>query len=362
MNTNRSYSYAADIMRATAGIAVVTIHIVTEFVNYPAIFMTPSWWFANSIDSSIRAAVPIFIMLSGYLLLDTSRTYSLIEFIKKRVLRIGIPLVFWPILYYVWKLFSTTTEFTLVRFLNDFVSLSMYYHLYFLYVIAGLYLITPLLRSYLHSATRDVQTYILVLTGVFSLLLTLSKYFLSVGPNMGNIFLIFIPYVFYYLAGDYLRNSTVTRKQWKLLGLFYGIVTLITAVLTLWHMQYVHWDSQMSLSKANYNRYFYDYFSITIIPLSLTAFILLKNVADVFPVVANSHVKKIVLLLSKTAFGIYLIHPFLLDAGNKYFLLQLNTLAPLWIIIIFKTCIIFLTAYVLVSLGRRTPILKLLFE
>ena len=90
MEEQKKYFYSADIIRAIAIILVVIIHISSELVNTPRIFLTPDWWFANFIDSLARVAVPLFIMLSGFLILHPGKSYSAITFLKKRLGKIGL--------------------------------------------------------------------------------------------------------------------------------------------------------------------------------------------------------------------------------------------------------------------------------
>ena len=106
MKEEKKYFYPADLIRAVAIIGVVTIHVFTEVVNGPKVFQTPFWWFANFVDSAARVAVPLFVMLSGYLLLHGEKKYSALEFLKRRLSKIGIPLLIWPLLFYAWKLYS----------------------------------------------------------------------------------------------------------------------------------------------------------------------------------------------------------------------------------------------------------------
>src|SRR5438045_2090900 len=102
--SENSYNLSADLIRVVAGFMVVAIHISTIFVNYGPLFKTPDWWVANFLDSASRVAVPLFVMLSGMLLLN-DKQYSTKEFFSKRLKRVAIPMAAWVTIFYLWKIF-----------------------------------------------------------------------------------------------------------------------------------------------------------------------------------------------------------------------------------------------------------------
>ena len=66
------YLYA-DILRVSAIVGVVFLHVAAQIIYQFNTVGRGWWWTANVIDSCTRWAVPIFIMLSGMLLLDPSK-------------------------------------------------------------------------------------------------------------------------------------------------------------------------------------------------------------------------------------------------------------------------------------------------
>ena len=85
--------------RAIAIVAVVAIHSLGTVVEQNFSGMGPDWWLANAVDSASRWSVPVFIMISGALALDPNRGSKPRKFLSKRIWRIGIPLVFWTVVY-----------------------------------------------------------------------------------------------------------------------------------------------------------------------------------------------------------------------------------------------------------------------
>ena len=93
-----------DLIRTFAIVLVIVLHASTETVT---VFnqMSPEgvtlWWTTNIYDSLARPAVPLFIMLSGMLLLQPAKlNESLGVFFKKRLNRIALPSCFWGSAYF----------------------------------------------------------------------------------------------------------------------------------------------------------------------------------------------------------------------------------------------------------------------
>ena len=65
-----------DYLRVIAIIAVITIHSTTSFyARFGEIGML-DWWLANLLNSASRFAIPLFVMISGALLLGRDITIS----------------------------------------------------------------------------------------------------------------------------------------------------------------------------------------------------------------------------------------------------------------------------------------------
>ena len=84
-------------LRIIASFAVIVLHVSSPIVvNYSNSSLS-SWFASNFFDSISRFCVPIFVMISGVLLLGKSEEIHV--FIQKRVKRILLPLMFWTFVY-----------------------------------------------------------------------------------------------------------------------------------------------------------------------------------------------------------------------------------------------------------------------
>lgn len=98
----RNRSVYADILRVGALIGVVFLHSAAPPM-YLFNSIDPSWWWiANIIDAGTRWSVPIFLMLSGMLLLDTKYDEPMSLFFKKRFNKVILPFLVWSVIYSFW--------------------------------------------------------------------------------------------------------------------------------------------------------------------------------------------------------------------------------------------------------------------
>lgn len=81
-----------DWLRVLATIAVVTIHVSAGYVSVLDANNASRWMAGNLFESISRASVPIFVMISGALLLKGTKDISVGEFLQKRASKVIIPL------------------------------------------------------------------------------------------------------------------------------------------------------------------------------------------------------------------------------------------------------------------------------
>lgn len=213
----------ADLIRIIAIFAVIAIHVDT-FGSYWNVIPWIDWWAAHIYSAIISFAVPILFILSGYLLLDKQEDDWI--FFSKRFSKVVIPLFAWSMIYTIfahnYDIFSIFT----VEFVQRFLANDIFYHLYFLYFIIGLYLITPLLRRILtHASMYDVW-YFLILWFIFTPVKQLIGFFgynigIPVEAATGNIGL--------YLTGYAIKKTRITNRVKYLLWI--TIATVLTVMI-----------------------------------------------------------------------------------------------------------------------------------
>lgn len=302
---------------------VVLLHASIEPI--PAIVTPDSsavlvqWWSVNIYDSFARPCVPLFVMLSGALLLQPSKTDEPLRvFFKKRVSRIALPFFFWMGAYFAWDIFVNNQPLTTQTLVEGLLG-GPYIHFWFFYMLIGLYLVTPLVRVFVAHASRRLLRYFFVLwlTGV-SVVPLLN---LLVGHNLNiNVFLI-TGYIGYFLLGLYLIDTQVNKK------------VLVACVLAgfAWTALGTYWITATVGGSLQF--FFYDYFSLGVILSSVALFLLLISVN--YNKIKNKHPKldRLIHYISINSLAIYLFHFMVLETlENGYlwgFRISMATLSPI---------------------------------
>ena len=132
------------------------------------------WWSQTIYQSFVILGVPLFVMLSGVLLLHPSKVNEPIGvFLKKRFSRIGLGFLFWSVIYFAWSYYVNHTALTVEYVIQSFLSGGAYYQFWFIYLIMGMYIITPVLRIVVAYADRRLLRYLIILWFIAATLIPL---------------------------------------------------------------------------------------------------------------------------------------------------------------------------------------------
>ena len=279
-------------------VAVITLHVSGDFLLDSDIGSS-NWWLRNFFESATRWCVPVFVMISGALLLDPHKQESTKVFYQKRLQRIGIPLVFWSLLFLSWTalrqwLVGGSVDFSVL--LKNLLSGEPYYHLWYLYMLVFLYLFSPLLIAIVKRSNREQLVFITFIMFVLAALNTLIDTIFATNTDLFVFwFLSFIPY---YVAGYLIRTDDNNYRLSSLLSVLIGSIaaTVLACFIGAYFFNLGVWQ------------YFYKYLSVTMIPMSISIMYLFKKIDYVL--ISKVIDKKVVSLV----FGIYLIHPFYIDS------------------------------------------------
>jgi surface polysaccharide O-acyltransferase-like enzyme len=336
-----------DLMRAIAICMVLGIHVASAYVYSGELFASRPWLSANWFMGFLRPAVPIFLMLSGALLLQPSKAAEPIKtFYQKRVTRVLWPFLIWSAVFIGWRIFFLKETITLGDALNAFFQGNVYVHLWFMYVLLALYVVTPLLRQYIKGATQQNLSYALAVWFVASSLMPLLK------SNWGFEFnLVYhLPvtgYIGFYLGGYYLNQISLPKQIYRLLPAIYCILALLTGATTM----------QLSQASGKLVDSFYGYTMPNTVVMAICLFLWLKELPYTNWAKQHQWGKFAINLVSKNSFGIYLIHLIFIDLFQSTYLgFQLNRL-PItpWVTIPVFSLILLLLSILLLEAIARLP-------
>lgn len=192
-----------DLLKFLAVFGVIGIHVSSAALNVNPLFSF-NWYQGVFFESIFRFAIILFIMASGYLLL---RKQQPIEVIPKRIKRILLPFIFWLIVYAIIKIIFKQSlgpnwqildvfKYIFKGFLDPtIISVQFWY----VYMILGLYILSPLLSRWIQNAPMREIEYILIVWAILSIF-----QFFNIDSILFDYFRYFTGAIGYFILGYYL--------------------------------------------------------------------------------------------------------------------------------------------------------------
>jgi surface polysaccharide O-acyltransferase-like enzyme len=213
-----------DFARIIAVFAVVLLHVSARVVVANPDVHSLAWWTGNIADVLSRWCVPVFVMISGALLLSPSADVTPIAFYKRRASRLFPVIAFWTLVYIVFRRYIDST-FSLSDAGKSIIKGTPYYHLWYLYMLIGLYFITPFLRQ-LVSVISTNSLRLLIIGSLAIAALDSAPAFSS-----ATFLPLFLPFIGYFLAGYHLSTIS-SAPRLPLLGSIALACGLLAAIGT----------------------------------------------------------------------------------------------------------------------------------
>lgn len=287
--TTRQSNY--DCLRVLSTVAVIFIH--ANWQSFKDVYAEPSLsitWIAMSLINIVtRFSVPAFVMLSGAFNLSNASNVNPAAFYKKSLKKIFLPTALLAAFLVCYKIVFNLLDG--VTFYDGIIGILWggFYNLWYIYMLAGLYLLTPLLIKIRQSVSwKQYKT-----LSVVMLLWAIGSQATSteiVAYSIGVVF----AFLGYYLVGDVLKVEETIRKtsQGKILLAFIsGVCVILTFI---W--RYLGHNYYISNSYINF-------FSPTIVIYSLCTFMFLSR----------TRVNSIWSRFAGITLEIYLVHTLMLE-------------------------------------------------
>ncbi len=302
-----------DATRALAIFMVLIVHACEFFYIGDRQFSANETFWAGFIDSALRVAVPIFVMISAYLLVPAKE--SMETFYKNRLPKILIPFLIWSIAYAVlpalWGAFpkdQIATKLLRIPYMfNDG-------HLWYIYMFVGIILFLPIISPWIRSATKR-QLQIFLALWFISSFHHYIRFFADTNEwisifgeckwNEFSTFWNFSGYVGYVVLTYYIKEHiNWNRSKSLLIGSLCFLIGW--AVAFFWFRNYY----------ATGDLYVYEiawrYCTANVILASFGLFVIMKSIGG-----ACNNI--VVREIAKASYGIYLCHIFVLNIIHNYF-------------------------------------------
>jgi surface polysaccharide O-acyltransferase-like enzyme len=336
----------ADLIRVAAIFLVVVIHVSGQLTNSWGKIQTEQWILADIYGGIARIAVPLFFMISGYLLLPRSESLSV--FYTKRMTRILIPFVAWSLIYLGWYCGNHPNICTPSLIWDLLLVQGTYYHLWFLYSLISIYLILPVLRLMVRPDTdKRILWYLIVLWLIFQPVLTIAHKFWNFSIKLNAP--LATGFVCYFVLGYLLGEITLTRARVILSTVIWVIATAVTIIGTY----------LFTRNSDQFDGFFYDFVSLNVIPASSAGFLLLRWISEGKPF-TSPNVHAMLRTGATSSFGIYLIHIMVIEVLSGWIpFLHINSFMgnAIWSVPL-VSMVVFILSFLIVRILQKIPILK----
>jgi len=326
-------------------IRIIAIYLVIHLHTFAIV--NDSGMLSAFIQKLDVLSVPLFVMLSGALLLDKQENYD--KFFWKRCMKVLFPWIAWTIFYMIYNFNLHHSQITAEFFGSNIPLFYSWIHFFlrvflssfwFLPMIFSLYLITPLLRIFVKNATTFDNLYFIGLWFIIASVLP----FLFNNPLFPvwepNIILSPIYYCGYFLLG----YVVIKQKIFKINNLF----VLIAIALFPFLISFLPFNSRVIHESATGFLY-----PGTVIA-SVFFFNFLLTASKRLEKYINQPVRKIITAISGASFGVFLIHGIVINIFEEKIMNFLHAFH----IEFFLTLTTFCLLTIIVVILQKIPVLK----
>lgn len=337
-----------DWLRAIACLMVIMVH-ACECVysnDYSFNFAdSTSLWSVALISGLMRPAVPLFLMASSFLLLPLKGDVS--TFFRRRFTRVAIPFAVWLVLYAV--LPAAWGEWSWSQSLDNLSTVWINFnprgsHLWFIYMLLGIYLIAPIISPWLKNVSRRQEEFYLGIWFLTTFSWHLHEY---VGDVAGECW--WNPYpTFYYVSGSFglvlLAHYIRKYVDWGVKKtLMVGVPCLVAgyAFCVGWFYHQSGVAEEVRVLELSWQPS-----SFAPAVMSFGAFLLIRLIR-----ISSGPVYSAVRHISAMSYGIYLMHMMLLPA---VFTMYAGTM-PVYGVIIATAVTTYIVCYAITTVISRLP-------
>lgn len=313
-----------DIVRCLACLLVVLMHSMLGGDNAVGYVYS----IANTLAMPCNA---LFFMTSGALLLPVKSSGH--EFLKKRLMRIIIPCLLWTVLYNISHVImgDYSLEMAATNLLNIPFSSKGYGILWFIYVLIGLYILSPIISPWLNNTSRRSIEWVLSIWAL-TLVLQIVRNFICVPANEEHMFYYFGGYAGYFLLGYYIHHYDIRINS---------VLLIVLALLPFFVNYVLHFPLLEFIDSWSV----LGYLSLFTALASASIFMLVKKYT---PLCTNTMMADTVTRFADYTFGVYLVHIIVRNIISRFlWISQYGCIAELLMVWGLTTCFSFLLVGIL---------------
>lgn len=335
---NNNKKVYLEFLRIIAAFFVISNHVNNPIYYYHS--MSKSWYAAIVLLFISKTAVPIFLMISGSLLLgkrDTFRKYLL------RIIRLCVVLLVFTVIYYI--VFTEPLDMGMYHFIKTlFYSATNAY--WYIYLYLGILIILPVLQKISMSLSKKEMQLLLFVSLIIGGIFPMIKLFTGIQIKSEFLDVIFSPYLGMLFVGFYIdKYVNITKIKAGIATI--GFIILI-AVQVLITREYYIMDNQNYMHLDN--RIF--------ITISLSAVYMYVFIKYIFLALKWPKVLcKFITYCGSLTFGIYLLSDLITNLTLPYYwdyFLDYNAFFGLFLLAVY----VFFVSGIIVAILKCIPYVK----
>lgn len=335
-----------EFLRVLCAIVVVLDHICIAGIHiWEANASEFDKFFYNGVQHWSHFAVPVFLMISGYLLLSPQRPIDYKKAITKYAWRMIVVLLAvgtifaWMEIYFKTKSFAPSG---LLLALWNTIQGDTWKHLWYLYTLVGVYLVLPVLKPFFEKLTvRDLDVFLGISFFFGSIMPTLSS---LTSFKLGVTFPICSIYLFYFMMGRRIGVLEIDRRTKRYFSIsVFGVLSCVSFICA--YFEYY--------KNQNVVECLTTYSSPIIVFAGISFFYMMKSLDSYLVKCYCGGANKLIRHISLNSFGIYVFH--MLWVNILYKVVKFNPLEyGLWILL--PMLIVLLVASdITTSIFRKIP-------
>ena len=338
-----------DEVRSLAIILVVLGHLIRSFSHDFS-----SWQICSGVFSLTRIGIPLFFAVSGALLL--TRKHDVKSFLEKRFKRVFLPFAFWIIVYMVLGVVIWQYKFTLQYvFEITFGAHQLCELFWFIWSLMGVYLLIPVLSSFIREYGEFGSRYLIIITLSLSLLVSLGFFNDSHIQHDFRVIFNFFSVLGYFILGSYVHNHKFKYSDRKMFLI--GVLMFIFGITGHFLKIYYKGLGGFGLTPI-------DLFDIVVVMESMGVFIAfkyanVKMISDKIKPIRDQTLGKIIVTFSSCSFGIYFSHYIIMLYLQSFEIVRSWTYKNIFVYFPLLAVIIIGISWALIYTMSKIPLLKI---
>ncbi len=294
-----------NVARSLGAFFVILIHVSDPYAESAKSIDLFNWMAVVFWNVIPRSAVPLFVACSGYVLLEKE------DSVTKRICKLVKPLAFWSLLYALLSLglnYHGNSLFVKQLLLKNILGVwALSPHLWFMYMLLGLYVSLPLSRIiFKYSNTRILKSLIIAFTVNAITYYLVSMWKLKTGESVSSYYSLGLGWGSTYIGYFLLPKIIIDKQQIAIKNLYLWLCAISTIALVI----YITFIT--SIERGGVLKVWAEADSILVALHAISLLLLLHSNELKISKLLNKFtgLKQIVELSSRYALGIYAVHYF----------------------------------------------------